>query len=120
MLSGGIELPWPPSVNHYYRHSARGTWISRKGRAYREAICSMLRDNVPLLEGHLEITIDAYPPDKRRRDIDNILKCLLDSLQHAGVYGDDTQIKDLHCFMHEPCRPNGKVNVAIRCKTSSP
>lgn len=43
----------------------------------------------------LSMLIDAYPPDKRRRDLDNIFKSCLDSLQHAGVYPDDSQIDDL-------------------------
>jgi crossover junction endodeoxyribonuclease RusA len=36
--------------------------------------------------------MDAFPPDRRRRDLDNIQKPVLDALQHAGVYEDDSQI----------------------------
>lgn len=32
---------------------------------------------------------------RRRRDIDNLTKCVLDALAHAGVYEDDCQIDDL-------------------------
>jgi crossover junction endodeoxyribonuclease RusA len=38
------------------------------------------------------IVINVYPPDARKRDLDNLLKCLLDSLQTAKVYEDDSQI----------------------------
>ena len=34
-------------------------------------------------------------PDKRRRDIDNLLKPILDALGQYGVYEDDSQIIDL-------------------------
>ena len=34
-----------------------------------------------------------YPPDARRRDIDNYNKALCDALTHAGVWEDDSQAK---------------------------
>ena len=40
----------------------------------------------------IRMEVIAYPPDKRRRDLDNLGKSLLDSLQHAGLYQDDSQI----------------------------
>jgi crossover junction endodeoxyribonuclease RusA len=46
--------------------------------------------------------IYIYPPDKRKRDIDGILKATLDSLQKAAVYDDDCQIKKLYCEMLSP------------------
>lgn len=48
------------------------------------------------MEGRLAVVIHATMPDKRKRDIENIQKALLDSLEHAGVYIDDSQIDDLH------------------------
>ena len=40
--------------------------------------------------------------DRRRRDIDNIAKALLDALQHGGVYIDDSQIVDLRIKKADP------------------
>ncbi len=109
-----IELPWPPSVNHYYRRVGHRTLISREGRKYRKEICAILRNlHVRPLSKDLSMTVDAYPPDKRRRDADNILKSLLDALQHAGAYQDDSQIKKLSVELLEPHRPNGKVVVRL-------
>jgi len=36
-----------------------------------------------------------FMPDRRKRDIDNTLKALLDALTHAGVWLDDSQVVDL-------------------------
>ncbi|MBN2293006.1 MAG: RusA family crossover junction endodeoxyribonuclease [Pirellulales bacterium] len=109
-----IELPWPPSVNHYYRRVGHRTLISREGRKYRTEICAILRDlHFRPFDGELSMTVDAYPPDKRRRDLDNILKSLFDAMQHGGAYRDDSQIKKLNIEILEPCRPDGKVVVRL-------
>lgn len=56
--------------------------------------------------------VEAYPPDRRRRDVDNIFKCLLDSLQWAQVYVDDGQIDKLYVERREVAPP-GRVIVSI-------
>lgn len=76
----------------------------------------MLRGNSPMLEGPIAMTIYAYPPDRRRRDCDNLLKCMLDSLQHAQIYHDDSQIKELHFYMLEPYRNGGKMIISLQEK----
>lgn len=108
-----LELPWPPSVNHYYRHVGNRVLISKPGRTYRQTVVAMLRPRfrAPLM-GRLGVSIRAFPPDRRRRDLDNLQKCLLDSLQHARVYGDDSQIDSLSIVRCDPV-PKGLLRVAI-------
>jgi len=92
-----LELPFPPSVNHIWRRVGNRTVLSRGGRAFRRAVQSALAAcGVRPMAGRLAIIIDIHPPDKRRRDLDNMLKALLDALQHGGAYADDSQIDDLH------------------------
>lgn len=109
-----LELPFPPSLNHYYRHVGFRTLISRDGREYRRVVVSALR---PLLdqplEGPLELVMDLYPPDRRRRDADNFQKAILDALSHAGAYGDDSQICHLVVWKRQPAQ-GGKVIVHLR------
>jgi Holliday junction resolvase RusA-like endonuclease len=88
-----LELPYPPSVNHYFRMVGRRVLISREGRAFRGRVCSILAAlGVRPLSGPLALEIEVYPPDNRRRDIDNVQKALLDALQHGGAYRDDSQV----------------------------
>lgn len=109
-----ITLPFPPSVNTYYRHVGFRTLISREGRAYRRKVCAILRQaGVRPLDGRLEVTVVVHPPDLRRRDADNLLKCLLDSMQHGGAYVDDSQIRRLHVEMDDRAVPGGQVTVHI-------
>jgi crossover junction endodeoxyribonuclease RusA len=89
-----LELPWPPSINHYWRHTKNGHYISAEGKGYRNFVyhaCNAHRNKYPS-DKRLRVSIEAYPPDRRKRDLDNILKSLLDSLQYACVYEDDSQI----------------------------
>jgi len=41
------------------------------------------------------VTVIVMPRSKRRFDLDNLLKGLLDSMQDAGVYDDDCQVEHL-------------------------
>jgi crossover junction endodeoxyribonuclease RusA len=91
-----LELPYPPSVNHYWRRVGARTLISRGGRAFRQSVCAILAAaKVRPLVGALAVEVDVYPPDHRRRDLDNTLKSLLDALAHGGAYHDDSQIARL-------------------------
>jgi crossover junction endodeoxyribonuclease RusA len=109
-----LTLPWPPSVNHYYRKVGRRMLISRRGRLYRQAVCAIVRElGINSFDCELKIVIDAYPPDRRRRDGDNLLKAVFDSLQHGGLYKDDSQIKDFAFYTREVDRPYGKIIVRL-------
>lgn len=92
-----LTLPWPPSTNTYYRNVAGKMLISAAGRAYRAAVADqvLIQRGAGQLAGRLAVTIVAHVPDKRRRDLDNMLKSALDSLTHAGVWLDDSQIDEL-------------------------
>ena len=95
-----FTLPWPPSVNTYWRNFNGRMIISAKGREYRETVGDQmtLQKMVYRFSGPLRVVIEAYRPDKRRRDLDNLLKATLDGLAYAGVYEDDSQIVDLRIY----------------------
>jgi len=105
-------LPYPPSMNHYWRRVGAKTLISREGRAYRKHVEALLlsRDQV---EGRLSVSIKLYPPDKRRRDLDNIQKPLLDALEHARLIRDDGDIDRLLTERCDVDRANPRVELTI-------
>jgi len=110
-----LTLPYPPSVNHYWRRVGPRTLISRKGRAFRRDVCTLLAGGGPRKPpagGTIALRMDAFPPDRRRRDLDNIAKATLDALEHAGVYEDDSQIDLLLTRRGEPTKP-GRLEVRI-------
>lgn len=88
-----LTLPWPPSVNHYYRKVGNRMLISKKGRTFRLAVLSIVaaahHPDLPL-KGRQEVSAAYFPPDFRTRDIDNYDKPLLDALKKARVVVDDS------------------------------
>ena len=110
-----LNLPYPPSINHYWRRVGPRTLISREGRTFRTNVCALLGGGGPRkppFGGRIALAMDAFPPDRRRRDLDNLQKALIDSIQHAGLYEDDSQI-DLLIGRRGPMVKGGLVRVRI-------
>jgi crossover junction endodeoxyribonuclease RusA len=59
------------------------------------------------------VTVEACPPDRRKRDADNLLKGLLDALQHGGAFPDDSRIVWLLIYRRQ-VTSGGRVVVTIR------
>lgn len=82
MAAGIFELPWPPKE---LSPNARLHWraLDRAKKAYKsECAWSLFQTPVPPLpDGRIPLTITISPPDRRRRDRDN--------LQHSLKYGLD-------------------------------
>lgn len=74
--------------------------ISEAGRKYRGAVAEQLiiQNGVKSIQNKMKMTIEAWRPDNRRRDLDNLLKATLDALCHAGLYYDDSLIVDLRIY----------------------
>ncbi len=108
-----LDLPYPPSANHTYSYAHGRPVLTQDARAYRHAVRKIIASQrLKPFMGPLAIRIEIFPPDQRRRDIDNCLKSLLDALQHAGAFWDDSQIIVLHAIKHPPMQ-GGRVQVAI-------
>ena len=93
-----FRLAWPPSVNGYWRNTARGTLLSKKGRQFRvdalDDIRRQLGEPAPIM-GRVRVLLELTPPCRRRRDIDNHAKGVLDAIVKAGVLADDEQVDEL-------------------------
>ena len=108
-----FELPFPPSVNHYYRRVGQATLISREGRRYRSEVASLLAaTRVDPLLGRLAAVLDLRPPNRRSFDVDNRLKAALDAMEHAGVYANDAQIELLIAWKGSVA-PGGQMHVRL-------
>ena len=100
-----LTLPWPPSVNHYWIRTRRGMTRSKRAKAYLHAVSASLIDQGhkdiaiglkrgPYYTERLRVTVIANPPNRIRRDLDNLGKAACDAMAHVGLYRDDSQIDD--------------------------
>lgn len=107
-------IPYPPSVNRYWRNMRGRMVISAEGREYQRKI-ALTAPGTPRTE-RLAVEIDVFPPDLRERDLDNILKALLDAFQAAGHYEKDEQIDRLVIERKEVGRDrfNDKGSLTVR------
>lgn len=90
-----LTLPWPVSVNGYWRHVSGVTKLSSAGRKYREAVYYKLAEHGLLglaWDFRLAAVVTYHFMRRGSFDIDNFAKGLLDALEHAGLFVDDSQI----------------------------
>lgn len=129
-----LTLPYSPSINHYkivgrtvrtkngkmYQQKINSNdtlafysevWINIRTEMAEKRISIPIDSTIPI-----EVHIDQHPPDKRRRDVDNCIKIILDSLQRAGLIKDDYQIVRLIATRKEIV-PGGKIVVKIKSIT---
>ena len=111
-----LTLPYPPSVNRTLR-AVNGRvilskryrdWILEAGRA----VAAQLPAQAPIQ--HYRLWIEATAPDRRRRDLDNLLKPTSDLLKRAGVIQDDALARAIiiHWSRNPPAKP-GSLNLRI-------
>ncbi|MBX6770870.1 MAG: RusA family crossover junction endodeoxyribonuclease [Chloroflexi bacterium] len=90
-------LPLPPSVNHLYARFADRVVLTDAGLAYHDEVAVTLRGQTVPPDVRFRVTIHLHFPDRRRRDLDNALKLLLDAVSRALGF-DDSRIDELHVY----------------------
>jgi crossover junction endodeoxyribonuclease RusA len=80
-------------MNTYWRNFRGRTILSQGGRDYKLAVQEYVTVNkIPSFgDARLQAIITIFPRDRRKQDLDNRLKSLLDSLENAGIYDSDSQ-----------------------------
>jgi crossover junction endodeoxyribonuclease RusA len=114
-----ISVPWPPTINTYWRHaiSRNRVVVYRTPQAKNyiaEVVWRVKQNPAAMFNEWVAVTLHMFPPDARRRDIDNPLKVLIDALTQAGLWKDDYQIRALSARRFEK-QDQGRVDCFVVC-----
>jgi crossover junction endodeoxyribonuclease RusA len=110
-----FDVPYPPTVNTYWRMWRNRMVLSGKGREYKGlfAMCWRAAGAPVFGNKRVGLIIRLHPPDKRRRDADNTIKGIQDSLQACGCIDDDSQIYRLIVVKESPAPKLGKATIVV-------
>jgi Holliday junction resolvase RusA-like endonuclease len=111
-------FPIPPSVNRLYANSSKGRRITEEGEAYKMAVMQKLmlegaRARCP--EGPYVFSLWILVPDRRRRDVSNMIKALEDAVSEYLLY-DDSSHYVLHLYKGMD-RKNPRAVIRLEQKT---
>lgn len=89
-----VELPFPISVNAMYRVFKGRPVLSPRYRAWKlEAGLKLNVQAKTRIVGPVNVRLALVAPDRRKRDADNLAKCVLDLLvTHGIIEADDSRI----------------------------
>lgn len=96
-----LTLPWPPSVNHYFGYARGRVYLKQAGRDYRAAVMDQIDQQLngfDTITDLVKLEVEAWMPDNRKRDLDNICKALFDAITHSGLWADDSLIDDQRVY----------------------
>jgi crossover junction endodeoxyribonuclease RusA len=86
-----MVLPLPPSVNHLYANTPNGRIKTKEGKLYKMAVCEELqvqraRQRTP--DPPYEVWLWFMLPDRRVRDVSNMVKAIEDNVAEYLGYND--------------------------------
>ncbi len=93
-----VQLPMPPSLWKLYRGSGKNRSRSPEYKKWAGDAGWMLiaqrnrQGRHKRLDGDVTVSVRAYREANKRRDLDNILKALLDLLTSTQTIKDDSQV----------------------------
>lgn len=107
-----LVLPYPPTVNTYWRVVNGRPILSAEARAYKQgaklrALTQGVREPI---DGPVTLNLAVYRP-RRIGDLDNVLKATLDALKGIA-FEDDSQVVEIFARRWEDkANPRVEVNV---------
>ena len=109
-----IILPFlPVSVNQSYRSCKNRVYKTKQLCDFEKKVDDLFKnfENVEFLKGDLSVDIVFELKSCRKRDLDNMLKSLFDSLE-GRIFENDSQIFEIKCRkIHNCTQDNTIINI---------
>ena len=117
-----LRLTFPPSANRMYRNiGPKRTIMSKVYRDWK----AFNTGSINIKKGFthpsaVSIELALTPPDKRKRDLDNYIKPVLDALEASGALENDNMVKRLNVFWRKENKERSGVFCTIKecCPTN--
>ena len=110
-----LTLPLPPSANQIWRKHR----LSEQAKSYYLVVKSLIatkraKGSLPqeAITGDVKAEVTVLLGKRNKRDLDNNIKGLFDALTKAGVWLDDSQVKEMSCKFGETLQ-KGMIHIKI-------
>lgn len=113
-----ITIPWDALASSNQRNQRKGGKAHSYGykrslEAIRQIAQGAVQGQRPKWpDGTVYMEISFVPPDRRRRDVTNLLKGLMDALEGV-VYADDFQVDELHIQRLDADKHDARAEVRV-------
>jgi Holliday junction resolvase RusA-like endonuclease len=99
-----LTIPFPPTLNHnigrrggrYFQSGEYKSFLSQVGWLWLKAVPRDWNK-----ESRYSVVVELIYNTRRRYDVDNRVKPILDALTRAGTWNDDAQVDEIHVVRGE-------------------
>lgn len=114
-----LTIPFPPTLNHnigrkgarYFQSGEYKSFLSQVGWLWLKA-----KPQDWSKESRYSVAIELVYNTRRRYDVDNRVKPILDALTHAGTWNDDAQVDEILVVRGEVDKENPHAKIWIEAR----
>ena len=109
-----LNFPLPPTINSYYQFHGHRRFVGEAGKKFKFQVAQIVsQQSIRFGAEKLSMMVTINFRDKRKQDLSNRIKALEDAMVQAGLFDDDSQIKEIHIYEGEIVK-GGRVTVRIK------
>jgi crossover junction endodeoxyribonuclease RusA len=109
-----LNFPLPPTINSYYQFHGHRRFVGEAGKKFKAQVAHIVSSQ-PIRFGNqkLAMLVVVHFRDRRKQDLSNRIKALEDAMVQAGLFDDDSQIKEIH-IKEGAIEKGGRVSVTLK------